>query len=39
MRHDLSPEETSQVVRFTAREITIGQDEIVPAVIIDVGKQ
>ena len=39
LRHDLPPEETSQIVRTVAGQIAVGHQDIFPAVIIHVGKQ
>lgn len=36
MRQDLPPEETSQILRLMSRDKTVGDDDIFPAIIVDV---
>ena len=39
LRHDLSPEETSQVARVIARDIAIGDHQVFPTVVVQIRKQ
>ena len=38
LRHDLSPEETSQVTRVLGRDVAIGDEEVFPAIVVQIGK-
>ena len=39
VRHDLPPKETSQIARVVGRQITVGNKQVLPAVIVDIQKQ
>ena len=39
LRHDLSPKEASQVVRFIAGDVAVRHQDVLPAVVIQVGEQ
>ena len=37
-RHDLSPEETSQIIVAGVRQISVGDHEILPPVIVEISQ-
>ena len=37
-RHDLSPEETSQIIIACVRQISVGDHEILPPVIVEISQ-
>ena len=37
-RHDLSPEEASQVVRFLVGEVPVGDHQVLPSIVVQIGE-